>query len=140
MTASLKLCPKHGYYAAGFVTCPECDMPHANLSTGDSDGVQVVTVVRRKQSRAKAQKQPTVGTKPLSDTEVNKRLQAAGLLEDTQLADGLATGATVNALYADGTGDSEQVFLAYMDLVDRLASERRELARFRYRLVSGIAA
>jgi very-short-patch-repair endonuclease len=52
MTANVKRCPIHNYYAAGFGTCPECARNPVILQTSSP---QAVTVVRgKKQSKLEA--------------------------------------------------------------------------------------
>lgn len=134
MTANIKHCAIHSYYSGGFDACPECSNPRATLTSVQDTG-NVVTVVRRKQSRAKGQIAPSVGGKPLSATEVSKRLQVAGLTVATLTADDFASGAVSNALYGTGTGDSEGAFLAYMALCRQVGC-----TKYRNRMVSGAAA
>jgi hypothetical protein len=84
----------------------------------------------------KAQSRPKTKTAPLSETTASKRLHAAGLATDTQVADGLATGATANALYGDYKGTTEGVFLRYMAIVERLGQVDSEMLTYCNRLVS----
>lgn len=120
---NLKHCPRHGWYSGGFPACPDCGNPPQAAKTGAKRGK------RRKQGSRDA-------GKPLNATTARKRLQAHGLDSDAKLIAGLRTGATVTALYGTGSGVSEGVFLRYVAIVERLATERPELMTYRNRLIS----
>jgi hypothetical protein len=118
------------YALAGFTSCNICGMPckaRPSKPKRGKRGKQVSATVSR-------------DIKPLAvETAVN-RLHACGLTDDSKIAAGLANGAVANALYGKDSGDSEQVFLRYVLLVERVAAVYPEVARYRNRLISGIAA
>lgn len=141
MAMNLKSCAAHGYYSGGFDSCPECTQPAVILSTGGVQDAKVVTVVGGSKKRAKAAKTPnTTIQKPLSAHEVSRRLANAGLGIGTLTVDHLATGVLANALYDDGNGTSEAVFVAYVALVDIVAEREPGAGKYRHRMVSGVAA
>jgi hypothetical protein len=103
--------------------CPKC-------------GAKTKRTATKAQSRPKRRKSQQERQKPLSMATASKRLHAAGLATDTQIADGLRTGATANALYGDSAGTTEGVFLRYMQIVARVADGDSEVLAFCNRLVS----
>ncbi len=140
MTANLKRCPKHSYYAAGFGTCPECDSKPVILQTSEP---QTVTVVRGKQSRGKPPKErkkrtPKPVLVPLAAPQTPPRkvnieallddLRIAGMDTDSAIADGLRTGRVMQAI-------SWQV--NYQHVIDYLASKGFAVEMYRFRIVCG---
>lgn len=128
-------CPS--YTAIGL---PVCNICGATVSTPPvsrkqaKQGRKDATVTKSPKTRQNANN----AQKPLSASEVDKRLRGAGLTTDAKLADGLANGVTAMALYADGNGNSEGVFLAYVALVERLQGAGLAVGKYRNRIVSGV--
>ena len=134
---NLVTCPQgHMYSAGNFTECPECP---ASAITAVSKRAKVPAPTKPKKARNQG-KSASKEVKPLLVATAVNRLHAAGLNTDAKIAAGLANGLTANALYGTDSGDSEGVFLRYMLLVERVEGEYPEVARFRNRLVSGIAA
>lgn len=126
---NLVTCPhcQQVYAATNFDACPEC---------GKSAPKTGVTVDKARK-RPKTRKSQSSKQKRLSLTQ---RLQVAGLTSDDAIRDAIPTGALTDALYHT-TGDTgEAVLRDYMAIVERVAGEDSSLMKYKYRLVSGVAA
>lgn len=120
------------YYSTGnFKACPHCQ---------DAKWVTTAKASQSRKTAPKRRKQRARGSKPLSLAETRRRLNRAGLTDDTQIAQGIPSGATVQALYGNGNGTSEAPFLRYMAIVRRLSDAQPELLKYKNRLVSYKAA
>jgi hypothetical protein len=129
----------HLYTAIG-KPCDVCGLQApTSAPVAVSKRAKVAAPTKPKKAR-KQGKSASKEIKPLLAATAVNRLHAAGLNTDAKIAEGIANGATANALYAGGSGDGEEIFLRYMLIVERVESEYPEVARFRNRLVSGIAA
>jgi hypothetical protein len=126
----------HPYSTGNFDSCPQCPVS-APVTVPKRTKVSTPTKAKKASKQGKSASKEV---KPLLAATAVNRLHAAGLNTDAKIAEGIANGATANALYGTDSGDSEGVFLRYMLIVERVEGEYPEVARFRNRLVSGIAA
>lgn len=127
-------CQYCALYAAANEPCAVCAITPPVSRKQAKQGRKDATVTKSLKTRQIANN----AAKPLSASEVDKRLRGAGLTTDALLADGLANGVTAMALYAEGNGNSEAVFLAYVALVERLQGAGLTVGKWRNRIVSGV--
>jgi hypothetical protein len=128
----------HLYTAIG-KPCDVCGLqapPSAPVAVSKRAKVAAPTKAKKARKQAKSASKEI---KPLLAATAVNRLHAAGLNTDAKIAAGIVNGIAANALYGTDSGDSEGVFLRYMLIVERIENEYPEVARFRNRMVSGLA-
>lgn len=148
---TLLTCKTHGMYAAGFGVCPECSLPREHLTTPDSGVTREVSVKRMKRGRKRKgdgslDAQPTPEPTPktivtLLKTETKTRivgidtilakLVAVGMDTNSKIIEGLQTGRVVQTIGWEKT---------YLRVIDYLADEGYNVAKYRFRIVCGSLA
>lgn len=138
--ANLKTCAKHGYYAAGWVTCPECqdnptvldlplkprfDFQHEQRQASKQETpVNAVTTQAVPFKIVKPKR--VTGIKPIL-----AKLGAEGMTTNNQIFDGVRTGKVVQTI-------SWQV--SYDKVLDYLETQGFNVTLYRSRIVCGSQA